>query len=237
MKTGKLYIIPSAIAKGTSKKSLTPQLEEVLKSTFFFIAEHARESRRFISSLKLNIKIDDLQFTELNKHSGTNDLENMLNPAFRGNDIGLMSDAGCPGVADPGAAIVNLAHQNGIQVVPMVGPSSILLALMASGLSGQNFKFSGYLPIDQKDLKQKIGSLEAQSRKFNETQIFIETPYRSDKMLNQLVNHLHPETQLTVARDLTGNNEEIITLNVRDWRKYQMVIGKTPCVFLFLAEK
>ncbi|MEN8249827.1 MAG: SAM-dependent methyltransferase [Bacteroidota bacterium] len=236
MKKGVIYLIPSSIAEGAGPQNLTPQLAGILPGIKHFIAEHAREARRFISSLKLGIKIEDLKFTELNKHSDLNEIGNMLDPALNGKNMGLMSDAGCPGVADPGAEVVKLAHQKNIRVIPLVGPSSILLALMASGLSGQNFRFSGYLPIDQKSLKGKIGELENQSRKHNETQIFIETPYRSDKILNLLINTLQPSTLLTLAKDITGADEKIITMTVSKWKNQTYKIGKSPCVFLFLAQ-
>jgi 16S rRNA (cytidine1402-2'-O)-methyltransferase len=235
MKNGTIYLIPSAIAQGVSHESLTPQVKEVLLNTRYYVAEHVREARRFISSLSLGITIEDLIFSELNKRTSEDQIDELLQPAFDGNNLGILSDAGCPGIADPGADIVRKAHNNGLKVVPLVGPSSIVLALMASGLSGQNFRFTGYLPIDKKDLKNKINVLESQSRREKETQIFIETPYRSDKLLQQLVATLSPPTLLTVAKDLTGANEHILTMPVSDWRKYKMVIGKTPTVFLFMA--
>jgi 16S rRNA (cytidine1402-2'-O)-methyltransferase len=146
-----------------------------------------------------------------------------------------MSDAGCPGVADPGAELVKMAHARQIEVVPLIGPSSILMALMASGLSGQNFRFTGYLPIDKKELTAKLLELETQSKRNNETEIFIETPYRSDKMLEHLVVTLNSTTLLTVAKGITGADEKILTKDIATWRKEKIVIGKTPTVFLFLA--
>lgn len=235
MKNGIVYLIPSAIAQGASQESLTPQVKEALLTTRHYVAEHVREARRFISSLRLGITIEDLLFSELNKRTSAGEIYDLLQPALEGNNLGVLSDAGCPGIADPGADIVREAHNAGLKVIPLVGPSSIVLALMASGLSGQNFRFTGYLPIDKKDLKNKINALESQSRKEKETQIFIETPYRSDKLLQQLVATLSPATLLTIAKDLTGANEHILTMPVSDWKKYKMVIGKTPTVFLFMA--
>jgi 16S rRNA (cytidine1402-2'-O)-methyltransferase len=235
MKMGTIYLIPSAIAKGASQDTVTPHVKEAILSTTFFVAEHVREARRFISSLRLGITIEELIFSELNKRTSAEQIHELLQPAFEGNNLGILSDAGCPGIADPGAAIAREAHNAGLKVVPLVGPSSIVLALMASGLSGQNFRFTGYLPIDKKDLKSKINALENQSRREKETQIFIETPYRSDKLLLQLVANLNPTTLLTVAKDLTGADEHILTMPISDWKKYQMVIGKTPTVFLFMA--
>ena len=235
MDKGKLYLIPTAIAADSQEKILTPQLAEVLKSTGYYIAEHTREARRFISSLKLGITIEKLDFKELEKHQQTLNFSKLLQPALEGNDIGLMSDAGCPGVADPGAEIVKTAHELGIQVVPLVGASSILLSLMASGLSGQNFRFNGYLPIDVKELKAKLRELEQHSRQHRETQIFIETPYRSDKMLRILIDTLAVNTQLVVATGLNGKNEKISLHDISEWQKAKYNIGKVPTVFLFLA--
>ena len=235
MKKGTLYLIPSAIAQGVAQEILTPQLKEVLQNTKFYIAEHAREARRFISSLKLGITIEELEFTELNKHTSEDQYIKMLQPILEGKNIGVLSDAGCPGIADPGAEIVREAHLQKIKVVPLVGPSSIVLGLMASGLSGQNFRFTGYLPIDKKELKKRLLFLENQSSKEQETQIFIETPYRSDKLLEQLISILQPTTLLTIAKDLTGSGEEIITLSIASWKKKKVTIGKIPTVFLFMA--
>ena len=235
MKNGTVYLIPSAIAQGVSQEGLTPQVREALLSTRHYVAEHTREARRFISSLRLGITIEDLVFDELNKRTSTDKIIELLQPALKGNNLGVLSDAGCPGIADPGADIVREAHNSGLKVVPLVGPSSIVLALMASGLSGQNFRFTGYLPIDKKELKNKISALENQSRREKETQIFIETPYRTDKLLQHLIVTLRPTTLLTIAKDLTGVNEHILTMPVSDWKKYKMVIGKVPTVFLFMA--
>ena len=235
MKKGILYLIPTAVAEESQDKILTPQLAEVLQSTKHFVAEHAREARRFISSLKLGIKIENLQFVELDKHRTLKDAKVLLAPALEGNNLGLMSDAGCPGVADPGAELVSAAHAAGITVVPLVGPSSILLALMASGMSGQNFRFNGYLPIDQKELRNKLRELEQHSRQHNETQIFIETPYRSDKLLKMLSASLGGQVRLVVATDLTGPGESIMSHTIAEWQKRKLVIGKKPTVFLFLA--
>jgi 16S rRNA (cytidine1402-2'-O)-methyltransferase len=235
MKKGTIYLIPSAIAGGVSLKNLTPHLNEVLSKVKYFVAEHPREARRFISSLKLGLKIEDLKFSELNKHTSQDMISALLDPVHNGYDLGILSDAGCPGIADPGAEIVREAHRMKIRVIPLVGPSAILLALMASGLSGQNFRFTGYLPIDKKDLKNEIIVLENLSRKNEETQIFIETPYRADKLLQQLVTTLQPTTLLTLAKDITGTEEKIITLPVSAWKKHKIVIGKKPSVFLFMA--
>lgn len=235
MGKGTVYLIPTAIAQESKDKILTPQLAEVLRSTRYYIAEHAREARRFISGLRLGITIEELKITELNKHRKTENFRKLLAPAREGHNLGIMSDAGCPGVADPGADIVNEAHALGLKVVPLVGASAILLGLMASGLAGQNFRFNGYLPIDGKELKYKLRELEQHSKQYHETQIFIETPYRSDKVLKILMDNLAKATQLTVATGLTGPEENITTRTIENWRKSNLKIGKIPTVFLFLA--
>ncbi len=235
MKKGTVYLIPTAIAQGAALNTLTPQVQAALGQIRYFVAEHARDARRFISSLQLGLDIEALHFSELNKHTPSANIAALLKPALTGHNLGVMSDAGCPGVADPGAEIIREAHRHQLTVVPLTGPSSILLALMASGLSGQNFRFTGYLPIDAKALKSKIQWLEKQSQKEQETQIFIETPYRADKLLQQLLATLQPATLLTIAKDLTGANEKITTLPVNEWRKQNPILGKTPTVFLFMA--
>lgn len=235
MNRGKIYLIPVAIAENTQNKLLTPQLQDILKQTKHFIVENTREARRFISSLKLGIDISELEFEELNKHQQEENIASLLKPAKNGKHVGIMSDAGCPGVADPGALVIREAHRLGLEVIPLVGPSSILLALMSSGLSGQNFRFNGYLPIDRKELKAKLQELESHSRKYNETQIFIETPYRSDKMLSELIHGLRKSTDLAVSINVTGSDENIQTKSVGEWQKDKLKIGKRPTVFLFLA--
>lgn len=235
MGKAKLYLIPTAIAPDSKDKILTPQLAEVIRSTKYFIAEHAREARRFISSLKLGITIEELEFIELDKHRQSANYHKLLEPALKGQHVGLMSDAGCPGVADPGAEIVKTAHEMNIEVVPLVGPSSILLGLMASGLSGQNFRFNGYLPIDVKELKVRLRDLEVHSRKHKETQIFIETPYRSDKVLRILTDTLSNSTTLAVASGLNGKDENVSSMTIEQWKNVSRKIGKVPTVFLFLG--
>jgi len=233
MKKGHIFLIPSAIAPNSKNQILTRQLEEVLQSTRYFIVEHAREARRFISSLKLGIVIEELSFSELDKKKQEINIGQLLKPALAGENIGVLSDAGCPGVADPGAEVVKLAHELGLKVIPLVGPSSILLALMGSGMSGQNFRFNGYLPIDNKELISKLKDLESHSRRHNETQIFIETPYRSDKILAVLKNNLALSTRLAVAINLNANDELINSMLIEKWKNHKLIIGKTPTVFLF----
>lgn len=236
MDKGQLFLIPSAIADDTGPVILNEQIKHAILNTSFFLAENIRESRRFISSLKLGIDISSLNFEQLDKKTRETDVKKLLKPLFEGQNMGVLSDAGCPGVADPGALAVKVAHLQKIKVVPLVGPSSLLLALMGSGLNGQSFTFVGYLPIKTGEAIKRIHALEQTSRQLNQTQLFIETPYRSDRMLQLLLKHLHPSTSLTVASDLTGKSEFIITKIVSQWRLGHHIIGKTPTVFLFLAE-
>lgn len=235
-KTGILYLIPSAIAPETGSLFLNKQMEGVLRQTNYFLAENIRESRRFISSLRLGIDISGLRFEQLDKNTSELELAELLAPLENGDNVGLLSDAGCPGVADPGAIAVKYVHKKNGHVIPLVGPSSILMALMASGLNGQSFAFMGYLPIDVKEATAKIKSLEQHSRKFNQTQIFIETPYRTDKLFQMLLKTLHPTTLLTVASDIMGEKETIRTASVNEWRSFHLVFGKQPTVFLLLSE-
>ncbi len=235
MKKGVIYLIPSVISPDTATQVLPPQILEAVKGTRFFLAETIRESRRFISSLKLNIDISTLQFEQVNKDTSASETEKYLAPALKGENIGVLSDAGCPGVADPGAEVARIAHKLGLRVVPLVGPSSLLLALMASGMNGQSFAFNGYLPIDMKEAAQKINQFEKASRNQHQTQLFIETPYRSDRTLGVLIKNLHPDTLLCVAKDITGTKEYIKTMPVSQWKKQKITIGKEPTIFLFLA--
>lgn len=235
MKKGIIYLIPSVISSDTANQVLSQQVLEIVKSTHYFLAETIRESRRFISSLKLGLDISTLQFEKVDKNTSDSDTEKYLAPALQGKNIGVLSDAGCPGVADPGAQVARIAHKLGLKVIPLVGPSSLLLALMASGMNGQSFAFNGYLPIDQKEAGQKIKSFEKDSRTRNQTQLFIETPYRSDRTLDILIKSLHPDSLLCIAKDITGKEEFIKTKRVGQWKNQSLLIGKEPTVFLFLA--
>ncbi|MCB0496394.1 MAG: SAM-dependent methyltransferase [Cyclobacteriaceae bacterium] len=233
MKKGTIYLIPSVIAPDTQNQVIPNQVKEIISSTNYFIAETVRESRRYISSLKLGIDISTLHFEKVDKNTDTIEAEKYLKPALEGHSIGVLSDAGCPGIADPGALVASIAHKLGLRVIPLVGPSSIMLALMASGMNGQSFAFNGYLPIDAKEASKKIIEHEKLSGTSNQTQIFIETPYRSDRTFELLVKTLSSHTLLCIARDITGTNELILTKPVNQWKKDKIAIGKEPAVFLF----
>ena len=232
---GKMFLIPTVIADDTQHLVISPQCREVLPMIRHFLAEDVRTARRFLSSLKVYDSVETLHFAVLNKDTQPSALEEMMRPVFEGNNIGIISESGCPGVADPGALAVSYSHRHGIQVVPLVGPSSLLLALMASGLNGQKFAFHGYLPIDSKELGRSIKSLDEESRKNSQTQILIETPYRNNQILKTLVTTLSTTTELCVALDITGENEKIMTKSIREWRLQTIDLPKKPAVYLFLA--
>lgn len=235
MNKGKLYLIPTIIADDTQSSVIAAHVRDALPSIQYFLAEDVRTARRYLSSLKIYSSIESLHFEVLNKETPESALSMLMKPIKDGYDVGVISESGCPGVADPGALAVKYAHENNIQVVPLVGPSSLLLALMASGLNGQQFAFQGYLPIDAKEASQRIKDLERESKVKNQTQIFIETPYRNNAVFDHLLKNLQPETRLTVALDITGKQELIRTLNVEQWKKQKENWPKTPAVFLFLA--
>lgn len=232
---GKLFLIPNVISEETQAAVIPHQVKEVLPNITHFLAEDIRTARRYLSGLKIYSSIEALHFEILNKETPEGKLADLMKPISEGYNIGVISESGCPGVADPGALAVKYAHENNIKVVPLVGPSSILLALMASGLNGQQFAFRGYLPIDAKEAAQKIKELERESNTKNQTQIFIETPYRNNSVFEHLLKNLHSETRLTVTIDLTGPHEFIRTLKVSQWQKQKENWPKTPAVFLFLA--
>lgn len=235
MSKGNLYLIPTVIAEGT-QQIIPAYVVEQLKTIHYFLAEDIRTARRFLSSLKIYDQIESLHFSVLNKDTSSEEMEAYFSPILNGNHIGILSESGCPGVADPGAVAVAYAHKIGITVVPLVGPSSILLALMASGLNGQHFAFHGYLPIDKSESVASIKKLEKESRSKNQTQVFIETPYRNNQVFANLLKSLSANTQLCIAIDLTGKEELIQTKRVVDWHQQAIEWPKLPAVFLFLAQ-
>ncbi len=234
-KTGKLYLIPTVLAENTNEKVLSPQVREIIVQTDYFFAEELRTARRFISSLKTGKPIESLTILELNKDTTKESFQKNFDQLPKGVDIGILSEAGCPGVADPGAMAVAYAHKLNMEVIPLVGPSSILLALMGSGFNGQSFCFHGYLPIDKAEKIKVIKSLEKESKSKNQTQIFMETPYRNMKMLEEILPVLHPETQFCIAAGLTSESEYIKTKKIKDWPKYLPDIHKKPSIFLLQA--
>jgi 16S rRNA (cytidine1402-2'-O)-methyltransferase len=236
-KTGKLFLIPTVLAEGTAEQVISPQVKEVIKHTRYYLVENVRTARRYISLLKLGISIDDLYFEVLDKKTKGPELERIIQPIFEGNDLGVMSEAGCPGIADPGSLAVAYAHEKGIQVVPLTGPSAIFLALMGSGFNGQSFAFHGYLPIDKKDRINAIKQLEGESSRHNKTQIFIETPFRNNHLFDDLKSTLQPQTKLCIAKNLTGSDELIQTKTIMEWRKTKLDLHKIPVVFILYVPK
>lgn len=235
MKLGTLYLIPNVIAEATQQSVIPDQVIEVLKSLRFFLAEDVRTARRYFSGLKIFDSIESLHFTVLDKETVLSDLPFIMKPLLEGYDLGIVSESGCPGIADPGAIAVHFAHQHKIKVVPLVGPSSILLALMSSGLNGQQFAFHGYLPIEAKEASVKIKELEKESLLKNQTQIFIETPFRNNSLLTNLIKSLKPSTILCIAIDLTSPQEQIVSKSVREWANESIQLAKVNTVFLFLG--
>ena len=235
MKKGKLYLVPTIIAEGTAAQVIPQQIFWTLKNIHFFVTENTRTSRRYLSSLKIYDSIEQLTFNVLDKETKETELSTLLAPLNEGHNIGVISESGCPGVADPGAMAVRFAHQNGITVIPLVGPSSILLALMASGLNGQSFAFHGYLPIEAKEASKKIKELEKESINKNQTQLFIETPYRNNQVLDHFLNSLKESSLLSIALDLTGSTEFIQTKSIKDWKLNKPALPKEPAIFSFLA--
>jgi 16S rRNA (cytidine1402-2'-O)-methyltransferase len=227
-----LYLIPSNIGDSDWQYTLPAGISGIIMNTRFFIVENVRTARRFLKWVNRETDIDRLEFFELNKHTAPADIPSYLIPLSQGHDMAVISEAGCPGVADPGAAVVRLAHQKGFQVVPLVGPSSVLLALMASGLNGQHFAFNGYLPVRPNERLREIGQLENQMKKTGQTQIFIETPYRNNALVKDLLKSCSPDTLLCIAANLTGEKEFIVTRSVAQWKGKVPDLHKQPAVFL-----
>ena len=235
MTKGKLFLIPTIIAEDTQHTVIPTSVIETLKQIDHFLAEDIRTARRYLSSLKIYESIEPLDFKILDKKTKESELKELFTPINQGKNLGILSESGCPGIADPGALAAKYAHANGITVIPLTGPSSIVLSLMASGLNGQKFAFHGYLPVDSKESIESIKTFEKESKAKNQTQIFIETPYRNNSCLRNLLKALHEDTLLCIAIDVTGKDESIVTKPVKAWKKEIPEFPKSPAVFLFLA--
>jgi len=234
--SGTLYLIPCTLGDTPAGQVLPQHVIDIARKLSHFVVEQPKTARQFLSALKPEQPIQSLHFATLNEHTAPKDLAELLAPLLAGHDVGIISEAGCPGIADPGADLVSLAHRNGIRVVPLVGPSSILLALMASGLNGQCFAFHGYLPIEEAAKNKTIAALETESAKRKQTQLFIETPYRNEKMFKALLAHCRPQTLLCIATDLTLPGESIRTHSIAQWKSQPMPqLNKRPSLFLLLA--
>jgi len=225
-----IFLIPTILAPDTQNDVLSPQIIEVVKNLNVFFVEDLRTARRFISSLKIGKVIDELTFFELNKDTPQEQTLSQLKK-LKG-DAGIISEAGCPGIADPGAVAVGFSHQLGYKVSPLVGPSSILMALMASGFSGQSFTFHGYLPIEKAAKIKALKSLEQAAKSKSQTQIFMETPYRNNQLLEDILQNVHIETLLCIAANITAKDELIKTLPIREWKKEKPDLHKKPTIFL-----
>ncbi|HET7776835.1 MAG TPA: SAM-dependent methyltransferase [Azospira sp.] len=232
---GTLYLIPVPLGPTAPETVLPAPVCDQARQLRHFIAENAKSARAFLKSLNVPVPLQEIQIQELNEHTRSDELPKLLETLQQGIDVGLVSEAGCPGVADPGADLVRLAQKEGIPVSPLIGPSSLLLALMGSGLCGQRFAFHGYLPAKDDERAKRLKALEQESRRLNQTQIFIETPYRNTQMLASLTQHLSPTTLLCLASSLTLPQQRLRTRTVAQWRQEEEAAAKEPTVFLFLA--
>ena len=229
-------MIPTTLGECDVDKILPLYLKEHTHKLDEFIVENSKTARAFLKKLNIPTPQNELKIHVLNKYTLKEEIHSFLNACRNGTNIGLISESGCPGVADPGAEITKIAHKEDIQIVPLVGPSSILLALMASGMNGQAFTFNGYLPIEKSQRKKKLQNLEKKSRNQNQTQIFIETPYRNDKLIDSIYQNLQGNTELCIACDLSLNSEYIKTKTVHEWKKVSKPqLNKRPCIFLIHA--
>lgn len=229
---GKLYLIPTTLGDNEPLEVLPISVKKVIEQTNVYIVENEKTARRFIKKISSGKSQSALQIFLLNKFTHASALPEFLEPCLNGVQVGLLSEAGCPGIADPGADVVRLAHQKEIKVVPLVGPSSILMAMMSSGLNGQNFAFNGYLPIDKNERKNELKTLERLSFEKKQSQIFIETPYRNNKMLDDLCSSIGAQTLVCVACDITLPTEFIKTQTVGEWKKNKVDLHKRPTIFI-----
>jgi 16S rRNA (cytidine1402-2'-O)-methyltransferase len=231
-RSGKLFLIPNTLG-GESVKDIIPQdVISIATSLRIFAVEEIKSARRLLRKMDREFPIDECHFVQMNKHSGEKETMEILMKLIKGENAGIISEAGCPGVADPGADLVHLAHSQGIEVLPLVGPSSFLLALMGSGFSGQKFSFHGYLPKERKDRIKKLKDFEMDARRTGTTHIFMDTPFRNMNVLEDLLNELSDLTELCIASNLTLSNARINTLTVKDWREKAYDLSKSPAVFL-----
>jgi len=227
-----LFLIPATLGETEVDRVLPSYNREIILQIKYFIVENVRSARRFLKKTDNSINIDELSFFELNKHTSSETISSFLNPIAEGYSIGVISEAGCPAIADPGAEVVAMAQRKNIPVVPLVGPSSILMSLMASGFNGQSFAFHGYLPIDSNERISKLKSLEQRIYAENQTQLFIETPYRNQKLLEDILKICKPSTKLCIAADISCEGEYIKTKTIQEWKKQLPDLDKRPCIFL-----
>ena len=227
-----LYLIPVTLGDTTIEKVLPFYNKEIILGIKHFIVEDVRSARRFLKKVERSINIDELSFYTLNKHTSAEEISGYLKPLLGGESMGVISEAGCPAVADPGADVVTIAQRKNLKVVPLVGPSSIILSVMGSGFNGQSFAFHGYLPIDPSERIKRIKVLEQRIYSENQTQLFIETPYRNNKMMEDIVKNCRPQTKLCIAANITCEDEYIKTKTVKEWQGKLPDLSKIPCIFL-----
>lgn len=232
---GKLYLIPSPLGDYDPAEVIPAPVIEKIKHLKTFVVEEVRTARRYLSAAGLKGHIEELDFHELNEHTTAEEVEALVKLFAKGNDVGLISEAGLPAVADPGAGLVALCHRKGIEVIPFTGPSSLMLALMSSGMNGQSFAFRGYLPAKAEERRQELKNIEKLSSSTGQTQIFIETPYRNDAMLKDILEVCKGGTELCVAANITLPDAFIKTMSVEKWRADKPILGKRPCVFIISA--
>lgn len=228
-----LYLIPVLLGDTSVESVLPPYNKEVILGIHHFVVEDVRSARRFLKKVDQTIDIDSLTFYPLNKHTSPDDIAGYLNPLVHGESMGVISEAGCPAVADPGADVVAIAQKKGLKVVPLVGPSSIILSVMASGFNGQSFAFHGYLPIEAGERSKKLKMLETRIYNEHQTQLFIETPYRNGKIIDDILHNCRPQTKLCIAAGITCADEYIRTKTIKEWKGERIPdLSKTPCIFL-----
>ncbi len=232
---GKLYLIPTTLGDNEPLEVLPISIKKTIERIDYYIVENEKTARKFIKKISSGKSQPSLKIEVLNKYTEPQSIPEFLNPCFEGHSIGILSEAGCPGIADPGADVVKIAHEKGIQVIPLVGPSSIFLALMASGMNGQSFSFKGYLPIDASERKKALKDMEKISSIEQQSQLFIETPYRNDKLFAEMLKTLANHTRICVACDITLPTEYIVTKSVADWKRTPLDLHKRPAIFIIQA--
>lgn len=232
MSLGKLYLIPTTLGDNAPMEVLPITVKQTIEFCNFFIVENEKTARRFIKKICPEKSQPDLNLFVLNKFTSVEEISHYLNPCKAGENIGIISEAGCPGIADPGAEIVALAHQQNIEVIPLVGPSSILLSVMASGLNGQSFAFNGYLPIDKNERKNTLKRLERRAKEEKQTQVFIETPFRNEALFQEMLQTLESSTKLCIACDITLSTQYIHTFPISIWKKQTISLHKRPTIFV-----
>jgi 16S rRNA (cytidine1402-2'-O)-methyltransferase len=227
-----LYLIPVTLGETAIEQVLPSYNKEVIMGISHFIVEDVRSARRFLKKVEKSIDIDTLTFYTLNKHTDPKEINGYLKPLAEGKPMGVISEAGCPAVADPGADVVAIAQRKGLKVVPLVGPSSIIMSVMGSGFNGQSFAFHGYLPIEPAERAKRLKQLETRIYTENQTQLFIETPYRNNKMVEEIMKHCKPQTRLCIAANITCEDEYIRTRSIKEWKGKVPDLSKMPCIFL-----